>query len=177
MYKGAPGRGKVQVSLTCTAQPDTHEAHFLYNYRDTALLGAVTIPLFSPLTTGDPVSRLRTTAVAGRKIGLGTDGIANFDSPRGGNGPRTRRRGDGGGRRGIGPMEAAQFKIFWKRGTKFGSTEKRDLPKVQVKGKKDGRRERKKSRTVYGWHSNLMMTKQEYSYNRHRGYTTISIHP
>jgi hypothetical protein len=105
MYKGFTVS---RLTLTCTAQPDTHEAQhplFRYNYRDTALLGAAKSPLFSPLTTtpsiADPVSRLRTTPVGGWKIGLGTDGIVNFDSPRGGNGPRTRRRGVGGGRRGI----------------------------------------------------------------------------
>ena len=77
-----------------------------YNYRDTALLGAANSPLFSALTIpasiGDPVSRLRTTAAGGWKIGLGTDGIVNFAVPRPGNGPRTRRSGVGGGRRGIG---------------------------------------------------------------------------
>src|SRR6267154_2003967 len=79
----------------------------LYSYRDTVLLGAAKSPLFSPLITPASIrsqdTRLRTTAVAvaGWKMGLGTDGIVNFDSPRGGNGTRTRRRGVGGGRRGM----------------------------------------------------------------------------
>jgi hypothetical protein len=101
---------QVGAKLTCTAQPDTHEVllnFLLYGYRDTVLLGAAKSPDFSPLITppsiGSQDTRLRTTAVAvgGWKMGLGTDGIVNFDSPRGGNGPRTRRRGVGGGRRGM----------------------------------------------------------------------------
>lgn len=145
----------------------TRRSFSLYNYRDTALLGAVNSTLCSPHTIADPVSRLRTTAVAGWKIGLGTDGIANFDPPRGGNGPRTRRRGDGGGRRGIGfsnnifeqclsnacqtqQQNDRPVKKNWVRGTNSVQPNKRDLPRVQVKGKKKDGRERKKSRTVYG---------------------------
>jgi hypothetical protein len=71
----------------------TRGPHFLlYSYRDTVLLGAAKSPLFSlitPPSIGSQDTRFRTTAVAvaGWKMGLGTDGIVNFDSPRGGNGP------------------------------------------------------------------------------------------
>lgn len=68
--------------------------HFLlYSYRDTVLLGAANSPLLSPFIIPPSIrsqdTRLRTTTVAvgGWKMGLGIDGIVNFDSPRGGNGP------------------------------------------------------------------------------------------
>jgi hypothetical protein len=99
---------RCETDMRGTTRHTRGPPHFLlYSYRDTVLLGAAKSPLFSPLTTppsiGSQDTRLRTTAVAvgGWKMGLGTDGIVNFDSPRGGNGPRTRRRGVGGGRRGM----------------------------------------------------------------------------
>jgi len=89
--------------------------HLLYIYRDTVLLGVAKSPLCSaliaPASTASQDNRLRTTpvAVGGWKAGLGTDGIVNFDVPRGGNGPCTRRRGVGGGRRGMKESDCANF--------------------------------------------------------------------
>jgi len=94
---------------------------FLYNYRDSNLLGAAKSPLCTPpITIASLDTRLPTAAVGGWKMGFGTDGIVNFDSPRGGKGPRTRRRGVGGDRRGI--RDCSKKKRMRKK-YKIGSTD------------------------------------------------------
>lgn len=109
-----------------TEQPVGHEAtHYLsihpHPVHVAALGGIITLPT----STGETFDRtwaahgdvaaaalrlewtrwrvigLWVTNVSGWKIGLGIDGSVNLDLPRGGSGPCTRRRGVGGGRRGM----------------------------------------------------------------------------